>query len=335
MAILLLTGCAEKVRLFGAKIKSTDINGSKTYGPKNVSNVSPLIKDPMNPVEEYSFLGKLISPTHVRDNVQFIDLIFQNNDYGVVDKAYIEFLDEAVIDNLVVNTKEFPQTLWDSFIQDFSTQPTYIAKKKLLFSNSYRSIRRKLEQSIYDTIPNNIVQTQKIETLIKGSIESNLKAAFAENKVDLSADLKAKLESLVKSSVEIKGQYVDIELRKEFVTKIVTELKKLKANPPITPTGNPFLDNYVDNFVKKEYKPAYGYSLLKFNIKYNTSSISKTEIDALINADATITPDKKQMISAKVFASFSVTRDFSGESKSTKNYLVRYAYNKSLEDERR
>lgn len=107
---------------------------------------------------------------------------------------------------------------------------------------------------------------------------------------------------------------------------LLLELKQQKPSP-----SNTFLTNYLRNFVDKGDLVATSYSLLKFEINYNTSKISKTEIGTILDGVANLTPDEKNKLTANLYASFSVSRDFKGESKSTKNYLVRYGYNKDVQ----
>lgn len=330
-----LTSCSEKINLFNAKIAATDINGTKKFGPKNSARISKRIKDPLLPKLEYDFLGRLVSSKNLRSNIGFIDFIFLKGDYGVIDEVYIAFLDEAVIPNYVPIESEITSTEWNKFKTDFSSLSTYSARKDLMFKPENLKIRRMLEGSIYTSIPNDIVQNQKIEQIFKSGLESNVKAVLKESNVELTAEVKAQLESMVKTNVSIKGKYVDIELRKEFADKLVALLRNLKNNPPASTTTNPFLANYLENFIGKRDLVANGYSLLQFEITYNTSKINKTEIQAVIDGIATLSQTDKVNLTAKVYSSFSFTRDFNGESKSTKNYLVRYSYNDNFEGQRK
>src|SRR5690606_452723 len=130
---------------------------------------------------------------------------------------------------------------------------------------------------------------------------------------------KAKLESMVKNNVEIKGKYIDIEFVKEFRDNIIDLLGKLKFEQP-TPE-NAFARNYLNYFKTNGDFVAVGYSLLQFEIIYNTSKITSSEISLILDGVADLTETQKASLTAKVYSSFSFSRDFTGESKSTKNYL--------------
>jgi hypothetical protein len=130
--------------------------------------------------------------------------------------------------------------------------------------------------------------------------------------------------------VSIKGKYVDIELVKEFSDNLINLLGQLKNSPPTR--SNAFAISYLDRFIGNKGLVAVGYSLLQFDIKYNTSNISKTDIEAILDGVGTLSDSDKLNLTAKVYSSFSFSRDFSGEASSSKNYLVRYAYNNSMQE---
>ncbi len=330
---LLLTSCAEKVYLFNAKISSLDVNGTKKYGPKNSANISPLIKDPLLADPEFQYLGRLISSKNLRDNNGFLDFIFLKGNYGQLDEVYINFIDQAILPNLQVNDAEgINSSLLSEFKTDFNNETAYAKRKELLFKDKFVPIRNKVEKSVYRTISNDVVQDQKIASSFKGGLEANVKSVLKESSGEISGDVKAQIESMVKSDVNIKGKYVDIEIRQEFLDMLIALLRQLKFGN-ITPDNN-FLINYLDRFVGKNDLVACGYSLLQFEINYNTTKINRDSIGAIVNAIATLSPDAKTKLTGKVYASFSSSKDFSGESKSVKNYLVRYSYNNTIQGER-
>jgi hypothetical protein len=322
---VMLTGCAEKIYLFNAKIASTDINGTKKYGPKGSAKISKLIKDPILTEPEYEYLGRLISSDNLRTDNGFFDFIYRKGDYGSLDKVYINFLDEVSIPKLPIGQ----DAIIDQFKSEFSDKSTYQEKKQVLFLDKYVEIRKILEKSTYRIISNDIVQNQKIEAIFKGGIESNVKAVLKESDIELTGEINAQLESIIKTNVDIKGKYVDIELVKEFSDNLIGLLGKLNNEPPSP--SNTFARNYLNMFIGKKDFVAVGYSLLQFEIKYNTSKINKTEIKAIIDGVASLSETDKVNLTAKVYSSFSFSRDFSGESKSTKNYLVRYSYNSTMQ----
>ena len=161
-------------------------------------------------------------------------------------------------------------------------------------------------------------------------MEANVKSVLQENSIELTGDLNAKFENIVKSNVDITGQYVDIEYVKEFSDDLIDLLSQLKSQPPTE--DNRFLRNYKNMYLTNNDFVAVGYSLLKFEINYDTSKITKAEIKAILDGIATLDESQKTNLTAKVYSNFSFTRDFTGESKSTKNYLVRYAYSKTIND---
>lgn len=257
-------------------------------------------------------------------------MIYLKGNYGKLDSVYINYLEEAVIPNLSATSNDkIDENLFNQFKQEFNNSTSFVQKKGIMFLDKYISIRQNLEKSIYRTISNDIVQSQKVEKIFKGGIEANIKSVLQQSNVELTADLKAKIESLIKSGVEIKGQYVDVEIRQSFLDKLKALLIELNQQKPNS--TNIFLTNYLRNFVGKGDLVACSYSLLKFEINYNTSKVSKTEIATVIDGVANLTTDEKNKLTANLYANFSVSKDFKGESKSTKNYLLRYGYNKDIQ----
>lgn len=334
--LLLLTSCTETVYLFNANISSIDINGTKKYGPKNSTRVSKLIKDPMLAKPEYQYLGRILDSKKVRTGNGFIDYIFLNGNYGVLDSIYIDFIKEAVLPNLSANVSEgITDKTLKEFKNKFSFAPTtYKDQKNLLFDDDYKAIRKKIERSIYQTISNKIIQTQKIEAIFRGGIEANVQAVLKESDIEYEGDIKAKIESLVKSSVSITGKYTDLEMRQEFRDKLIQLLRHLKKNPPSGDENNAFLNNYLDRFKDDGGLVATGYSLLQFEISYNTSKINKGEVQLIIDGIASLSSESKTELTGKVYTSFNYSKDFDGESKSTKNYLLRYSYHESVQEQR-
>jgi hypothetical protein len=288
----------------------------------------------LNPQNEYSFLGRLVGSDNLRRHNDFIDLIFLDKDNGELDKVYISFLEEAIIPNYVPVDTIISVELWKEFREEFDKKTTHVDKKKLMFKSDYFKIRKMLEGSIYTTLPNEIVQNHKIEKIFKSNLESNIKAVLKESSAEISADVEAKFENLIKNEVDLKGSYIDIEFRKEFVGKLRILLRKLKNKPPSDDTEDEFLINYLDFFIGKNDLIASGYSILQFEITYNTTKITKSEIKLIIDGVGTISEADKVNLTAKIYSSFSYTRDFNGESKSTKNYLVKYSYKSDLQGEK-
>lgn len=325
LASLILSSCAEKVYLFNAKISSRDINGTKKYGPKSTANTSKLIKDPILTEPEYEYLGRLISSNHLRTDNGFFDFVFLKGDYGLLDKTYIDFLEEHSIPQLLSESS----SLNNSFKEEFFSKSNYHEKKQVLFLNKYEQIRKILERSTYREISNHIKQNQKIESTFKSGLTANVESVIKESDIELSGELKAQLESLVKNNVDIKGKYTDIEFVKQFTDKIKNLLYQLK-NENLSPE-NAFIRNYQNYFKENGDFVAVGYSLLQFEILYNTSNITTSEIELILDGVADLSEAQKTNISAKVYSSFSFSRDFSGESNSKKNYLVKYAYDNSVQ----
>lgn len=321
---LIFSSCAEKVYLFNAKISSVDINGTKKFGPKNTASISKLIHDPVLVTPEYENLGRLISSGSLRTDNGFFDFIYRNQYYPKLDDIYMRFLTEVSIPNKLNSTDE----ITTKFKREFGEAETNQGKKSVLFKDEFKEIRKALEKSTFREIPNTIKQNQKIESILKSGLEANVKSVLQENSIELTGDLNAKFENIVKSNVDIKGQYVDIEYVKEFSDDLIDLLSQLKNESPTD--DNRFLRNYKNMYIGKNDFVAVGYSLLKFEINYNTSKITKAEIKAILDGIATLDESQKTNLTAKVYSNFSFTRDFTGESKSTKNYLVRYAYNKTI-----
>lgn len=186
------TSCTDKVYLFKAKLTSSDINGTSKFGPKNTSSISPVIEDPKLADPEYQFLGRIVSAKSVRDDNAFFDAIYLKGNYGKLDSVYINYLEEAVIPNLSATSNDkIDETLFNQFKQDFSNATSFVQKKNFMFQDKYISIRRNLEKSVYRTISNDIVQSQKVEKIFKGGLEANLKSVLQQSNVELTADLKA------------------------------------------------------------------------------------------------------------------------------------------------
>jgi hypothetical protein len=323
--ITLFTSCSEKVYLFNAKISSIDINGTKKYVPKSTAKTSILIKDPILTSSKHEYLGRLISANHIRTDNGFFDFIFLKGDYGLLDKAYITFLEEYSIPKFLSESTDINT----SFKTDFNEEGGYQNKKQVLFMDKYKSIREIMEKSTYQEISNNIKQAQKIQSTFKSGLTANIETVVKESDIEFSGELKAKLESLVKDNVDINGKYIDIELVKQFSDKIKDLLFQLRSAPAAP--ENAFLRNYIAYFKSNGDFVAVGYALLQFEITYKTSKITTSEIELVLDGVAELTEAQKTNISAKVYSSFSYSRDFKGEAKSKKNYLIRYAYDNSIQ----
>lgn len=321
---IIMSSCAEKIYLFDAKISSTDINGTNKFGPKNTASISKLISDPILVEPEYDKLGRLISSNTILSDNGFFDFIYRNEYYPKLDDLYMRFLKEVSIPNKLNSGDEQVK----KFKLEFASAETYKAKKEVLFKDEFKNIRIELEKSTYREIPNTIKQNQKIESILKSGLEANIKSVLEEKNIELTADLKAKFENIVKSNVDIKGKYIDIEFVKEFSDDLVDLLSELKSQPPTE--DNRFIRNYKNMYLGNNDFVAVGYSILQFEIIYNTSKITKAEIDAILDGVATLDEGQRTNLTAKVFSNFSFTRDFTGESKSKKSYLVRYAYNRTI-----
>lgn len=321
---IFMSSCAEKVYLFNAKITSTDINGTKKYGPKNTASISKLISDPILVKPDYDKLGRLISSNALRSDNGFFDFIYRNQYYPQLDDLYMRFLKEVSIPNKLNSEDEKVK----KFKIEFASAETNKSKKEVLFKDEFKTIRIELEKSTFREIPNSIKQNQKIESILKSGLEANIKSVLKENNIELTGDLNAKFENIVKSNVSIIGKYVDIEFVKEFSDDLVDLLSQLKSQPPTE--DNRFIRNYKNMYLGNNDFIAVGYSILQFEINYDTSKITKAEIKAILDGVATIDEGQRTDLTAKVFSNFSFTRDFTGESKSKKSYLVRYAYNRTI-----
>jgi len=326
----MLVSCSESIYLFNAEISSEDINGTKCFGPKNSSSISKLIKDPLLIEPEFENLGRLISSKNLKDDNAFLNFIFLKGNYGVLDSIYISYLQESVIPNYSQQSN-FTIEEWNKFKENFDDASTYSKKKQILFQNEYFLIRKYLEKSVYRVIQNSIVQNHKLESIFKSGLQNNLEAVLKEKNVEASLSLKAKLEELIKSNIAIIGKYSDIELKKDFVDKLKILLTRLKITKP-TGLENDFTLNYKTRFLENKDFVAIGYSLLQFEIIYNTSKINRTDIEAIIEGTTSLSASQQTELTDKVYANFSVTSDFKGEAKSIKNYLVRYSYDSSIQE---
>ncbi|MCT4583120.1 MAG: hypothetical protein N4A35_17040 [Flavobacteriales bacterium] len=333
--LVLFSSCAESITLFDAKISSKVINGTNQFGLKNVQNTSLLIKDPIIPIKEYSFLGRLIGYNKLRKHEDFIDLIFLKGDYGVLDEVYISYLEEATIPNYIPDNVLISADLWGDFLSDFNMEDSYVGKKQVMFIPKYIAIRSMLQKSIYTkTNPNDIKQQHKIEKLFKSGIKSNIKSVLNTSGAKISGEVEAKIENLINNEVNIVGTYYDIEFQNHFTGKLRIMLRELKMNPPKQDTKNPFLINYLDFYTKNNDYITNGYSLLNFEITYNTSKITKSDIKLIIDGLVGVDELEKNSLTAKVYSSFNYSRDFKGENKSNKMYLVKYGYKMSLQNPR-
>lgn len=331
LGAILLSGCAEKLPLFNSKISSIDVNGSGKFGPKNVPKISQLLTDPQNPEPENQFLGRLITSENLRGNNGFIDYIFRKGDYGPLDEVYIGFIDETILPNLQpCPAKGLPADLLNSFKLEFSNLRSYAQRKHLLFEDKYLLIRDTIQNSVCVRIPNDIKQNHKIESQFKAGLEANIKAVLKESSENVSADVTTQIENLINSNVTFKGQYVDIQIRQEFLDKLKSLMRRLRDNP-IT-NDNDFIGNYIEYFTADKDLVAVSYSLLEFNIDYNISNITKDTINAIINGIVALDQNAKNKLSGKVYASFNSSNTFTGESHSSKRYLIRYGYDPTFQE---
>lgn len=327
--LTLMSSCSEKIYLYKAKITSMDVNGTDKFGPKNGSRVSVAIEDPLEPKNINDNLGMLISRSNLRANNNFINHIFLNGDFGDLDKVYINYLQQSVIPNFVADNVNIKQEDWEIFKADFESKTNYSAKKSLMFQSKYLQIRKAMERSVYEMNEVQITQKHKIETLFKSKLESNVKSVLSQN-VNLSAEVKGSIENLVNTNVNIVGTYYDVQFTPFFRGELVQLFQDYKTSPP-NRNLNAFTRNYYSYYVENKDFLSDGYGILVLTTNYNTSKITKAQIQALIDADANLTADQKTQLTAQVFASFSVDKNFNGEAKSTKNYMIKYQYNDQIE----
>ncbi|NDI99333.1 hypothetical protein GWA97_09630 [Flavobacterium sp. LaA7.5] len=331
IVFILCISCGEKIYLYKAKLSSSDINGTSSFGPKNTSFTSKAIKDPLLLINEYDNLGTLVSKSNVRDNNPFINFIYLNGDYGDIDSVYVEYLKQKVLPNYVPKG-DVSKILWSKFYSEFKSKNSYKQSKQVLFDTLYTQIRKHMERSIYDTISTKITQEQKIEKIFKGKLESNVEAVLKQYNTQISADIKAEIMQKVNNSVKVSGSYLDITLDKVFKAMVENLLLKYKYDFPTD--KNTFIINYYNYFQERKDFLSDGYGVLHLDILYNTSQLSKQDIVTTLNAESTLTADQKNKIAGEVYASFSIERNFKGEAKSTKYYLVKYQYSQTAESNR-
>ncbi|MBJ2126701.1 hypothetical protein [Flavobacterium sp. IB48] len=323
-----LFSCSEKIYLYKAKITSIDVNGTDKFGPKNAPRVSKAIEDPLEPKNLLDNMGVLVDKDNLRGKNNLVNHIFLSGDYGDIDKIYLDYLTESVLPNYVPTADIMSETQWIVFVNNFNNRFGY-EKKQYLFLPEHAGIRKELEKQIVDIHPVEVQQEHKLKQLFKSKLEANVKSVL-ETQGSISGEIKAQIESLVKNEVDLEGKYYDIEFNPFFTGKLVELFTGYQKTPPRKNT-NLFTKNYHNYYANNKAYLADGYGVLVLTIKYDVSKISKTDIETIINADANLSATQKADLSAKVFASFSLEKNFTGQASSTKNYLVKYQYNNQVE----
>lgn len=327
--LFLLASCSEKIYLYNAEISSNDVNGTNKFGPKSSSKHSKLIKDPVIVPKYWSNLGTLVSKDDPKNDNPFLNYIYLKGNYGAIDSLYINFLQQLVIPNTsIIDGVSSEKYL--SFVNSFNNMRDYKSQKEYLFFDENRIIRAYMEGQIYIISENNITQAHKLEKIVKGKIESNIEMALEQYNSTIKAEIKAELMDMVNKSVNIKGNYVEITLNPTFRSMIENLLLHYKHDPPLD-FKNPFTVNFYKYYLQDKNYFSDGCGILNFTINYNTTQISKADIAAVIDAQSSLTEAQKKDISANVYASFSVDKNFTGSSESSKSYLVKYQYNTNAE----
>ncbi len=324
---LALIGCAEKIHLYKAELVSTDINGSRKFGPAGVAEVSDIIENP--PVilkTKVQNLGKITDEKNARSDVQLIDVIFENNDFGKLDEAYVNYLNTSVIPN-----KSFlDSTTWNEFLAEWNATNEYHVKKKILFQPKYQEIRKELEESVAIIHTYDFEQKHQIESTIKAGLEAKLKSVIEENNLEMSASLKAAIENFVNKTVNVEGKYLEVEFDKRFKGDVLYALETIGDKSAID-FGGKFLHNYNKYFIAEKGKIVTNYSLLELKIKYKTSEVTKSNLKGLLSASFDLPESKLEKISGNMYLSFSFNSTFNGEASSENIYLVKYGYDTYFE----
>jgi len=323
-------------KLFNAKLKSSDINGTNNFFVKNLPLTSRLAYDAMLSKTPTYWVGK-VWVGNLRQPRNFLDL---SNEL-----AYHPLLDSIDMDFYATTAMKITDTLYanDSaylkFADEFSALPNNQQKKNFLIKRANRKYFDTWNnlKIIVDESP--ITNTTNFEREIKLGIKLNIDTILLSKNLQGNAGLKAALYNMIDQDVEITGAYYDVRYSTEYISKIVYYMiddynKNIQAIKSNATKQRDQFTNALINFWDSDYNETAviaGSTLLQLTTKYNVSRINKPNIGATIAANAQLPKLELAKLSGDLTAAFAIDKKFTGSAATTNYYCLTYAYDNQIE----
>lgn len=322
----------EKIKLYRAQITSLEINGKEEFGPVNDNGISPLMKTPKiesnsndKIIEDY--LGRFVI-VDMRSPSPLLNMVTAKKHYAILDELTFAYYEEIVIPTILDNDLVFSQNeTYKTFKEELEKLTTTDSKKQLLFK--YPEVREKLEKSRFKPyIPTDIEQKQTISIAVKDTIKANISAILVKNKLDVKAGLYIELDKLINSTINVSGQYFEAYFNDIYIDYIERRFKTYTKNPPENSDDfNLALKSFLS---RKKNTIITGLSAIKIKIDYAGTKEINDSIAAFLKANFDITDDQLTTVSADIFHSYDVNKNFTGTATLNHYFFLKYSYNSRL-----
>lgn len=320
----------EKIRLYNATLKSTDINGTKNFNVKNFPSTSKTISDPLLAPNPIYWIGKILSQKNLRQHKTLLDLANEETFYPLLDSIDMDFYTNYSLKN-VLDKRFVNDTLYLNFRKTFKKAQTIKQKKDILTENiEYSKFFDALLNSKYQVDSIIISNNSEVEKEIKLGIKLNLDTLVLSKNLQGSAGIRSELYRLVDQSITVEGFYYDVRYSKEYLSKVIfyltrkylpaiEEIKSIKDKDQFTSTLVDFYSNRYSSLIA-------GSAILKLVINYDVTKISKNSLSAMISTKAQIPNVELLELSGDLQAAFGLDKKFDGVAKTENYYCVSYAY---------
>lgn len=315
----------EKVYLFGVRYRAKEVTGQKKFEANDYLYKTEILDPLQSKVknEVYYSIGSYRLHSKTYQALGLFNLSFQRNDYPLLDLIDFDYYRSVGLPNL---ERQDPSILSDTnylkikhCLQD-STHLTVQRRKAYLFTFPVE-LTDKIILTRYEVISNHFSVDKKKVTKTTAELRAQLDTIQLNVSTAVAAKVRAYFSRLADQATEIQGDYLDIRLHPDYVTKIDYYINKsLRVN-----AGNDQfainLKSYIDSKTA-----ALNDELVAIQLKgsFKKTTISIDSIEADLSSKFQLPGSDVKKIAASVNFTFIRNEPFVFSNEFNNAWVIRY-----------
>lgn len=333
-----LTAISQKsIKLYGLKLKASEITGLKTFGTGK-GGYTEILKDNgsiiVKNVDDYTeVIGGYTDNVQSKVPRPLFNMSTFKNKYETLDKIDMDYYQTRGFDILKKKRKDIAEEpLFKKFYTEFVKAKTASEKKDILLNDEYDKYRwhlldTRLEVSPQPTFSISKQQTTEYTAKLKAAVKKDLKAEHLEAKVQ--AKVETYIEGLVNRSISVQGKFIDISYDANYIGFIndnITNLKKedIKADDMFVRSLNLYINSDAARLISE-------IGVLIFSADFDSKLVDQKAIAAELVAELEIPAEQATTIAGSISTSIKTKKTINFNSDFAAAFIISIRTDVSLD----